>query len=153
MDNVLNWWQQLLAFIGVIGGLDFIKWFFTRKQTKRITKTQADSDEFHILRETIEFLQEQLKNKEVRFAEQTELVRKLNSEVLEKTTEISELKIKLSTLRCDDETCPFRQPPTATTPPLTGLTKEAFFAPRLQASKAKKTKQAKSKTKKTDSNE
>ena len=59
------------------GGWEAIKYLLNKETNKRIAEAEADSVEFTLLRDTNNFLQEQLQNKEHRFAEQTELVRKL----------------------------------------------------------------------------
>lgn len=130
-----TWWQVSAVIIGALGGFEFIKWLFTRKRTAR-------TDEFKLLRETNEFLQKQLQAKEERFAEQTQLVRKQNTEILEMTTKMAEmeirheqekaeLKIELVKVRCNDEDCPFRRPPNSHTPPKPGMTKEQYHSQKL----------------------
>lgn len=131
------WWESVITILGALGGFEFVKWLFNRKSAGRIATAEAEIAEFHTLKETIQFLQTQLKEKEERFAEQTNLVRKLNSEVVELTLtigkkdlehskEIAALELELVTVRCDDKPCPFRQPPNAHTPPREGLTKEEY---------------------------
>lgn len=131
MEQTTAWWQPIVIILGALGGLESVKWFFNRKRLAR-------SDEFRILRETTEFLQSQLRAKEERFAEQTLLVRKQNSEILELTTalsekeiafakEVSELKVRLAEVRCDDRNCPFREPPNAWTPSAAGDDRKEYF--------------------------
>ncbi len=133
------WWETLIAIIGALGGFEFVKWIFNRKTNSRIALAEAESKEFHTLQETNEWLQKQLQLKEERFAEQTQLVRKQNTEILNLTRElankdishakeIAELRIELANVRCEDEYCPFRQPPNSKTPPHPGLTKEQYHA-------------------------
>ena len=69
---------DIIAILGGIGGLEFIKWLFTRKRVAR-------SDEFRLLRETNEFLQTQQLEKEKRFAEQTQVLRATQRDLLETT--------------------------------------------------------------------
>lgn len=125
-------WETAAAVIAALGGLELIKFivnYLTRRKTDaRIAETQADAEEFHVLREQIEFLQEQLRAKEQRFAEQTELVRRLNTEVLDGTKREAELQLELAMVRCKDLPCPFRVPPTAYTLPRGGLTIEEYQA-------------------------
>ena len=133
----MKWYEILVLILGAVGGFEFIKWlwgqFFNRKNNARIADSEADTSEFHVLREQIQFLQEQLKEKEVRFAEQTELVRKKNTEVLDLTSKLAESEIAhakaiaeyeviLSQVKCEDKNCPFRLPPNAFTPPRKDLT-------------------------------
>jgi chromosome segregation ATPase len=103
------------------GGFEAIKWLIFRKKYERSAEAQADTDEFHILREQIEFLQTQLKEKEERFAEQTKLLRTTNSEILEVTEaknatiltlteKISALQLDLQKYRCVVPKCAKRDP-------------------------------------------
>lgn len=139
----MTWYEVAIAIVGTLGGFEFIKWawdkFFNRKNNARIADSEADASEFHILQEQIIFLQQQLKEKEERFAEQTDLLRKVQRELLDLEKEksvmevgylkrIAELELELTMKRCDEHDCPFRQPPTAHTPPAKGLTKEKHFS-------------------------
>lgn len=128
---------DIIAILGGLGGLEFIKWLFTRKRAAR-------SDEFKLLRETNEFLQTQQLEKEKRFAEQTQVLRATQRDLLETTKreadsgiaharEIAALNVELARVRCEDTDCPFRLPPNANTPPKKGQTKEIY-----QNSKTKK---------------
>lgn len=121
-------WETAIMVIGALGGLEFIKYIATRKASKRVSdatadsaESQADSDEFHVLRETIEFLQEQLKEKEERFAEQTKVMRSLNSEIisitdskndeiLKLTEQCGTLRLELQKYRCVVPKCAKREP-------------------------------------------
>lgn len=136
MEQATTWWQVIVAILGALGGLECIKWLFNRNRIAR-------SDEFKILRETNEFLQQQLRSKEERFAEQTQLVRKQNTEILDLTAKMAEmeirqeqekaeLKIELVKVRCNDEDCPFRIPPNAQTPPKPGMTKKQYHSQNQQ---------------------
>ena len=138
----MTWWEILVAIAGALGGIDLLKWLANvignRKNNARIADAEADRSEFHILQEEVEFLQGQLKEKEERFADQTGLLRQVQRELLalekeksiaevEAIRKISELEILIATVRCDEHDCPFRQPPTAHTPPMKGLTIEQYF--------------------------
>lgn len=135
-------WEILVAFIGALGGLEFVKWGYNaivnRKNNTRINDAEAETTEFHLLEEQITFLQQQLKEKEERFVEQTDLLRNVQRDLLtlekekaltetEYLKRISQLELELAMVRCNDEECPFRQPPTAKTPPMPGLTKDDYF--------------------------
>ena len=122
------WYESVIAIIGSLGGFELVKWLINRKNNVRISEAEADMSEFHTLQEMIQFLQTELKEKEERFAEQTTLVRKLNAEVIELTNEKASIELELALKRCDDQNCPFRQPPNAQTPPKPGLTREAYHA-------------------------
>lgn len=129
----MDW--SIATVIGGLGGLEFFRWLFSRKRIAR-------ADEFKILRETNEFLQKQLQAKEERFAEQTTLLRQTQRELLESAKheaekdiahaqDVAALRIKLAEVRCDDEYCPFREPPGAKTPPRAGLSKEEYARKRI----------------------
>lgn len=115
---------MILALLGTLGGFEFVKWAFTRKSNSRIAtaeaelaETKADRDDFHLLRERLELADRQLLEKEQRFHEQTELVRSLNVQLLEKTTEVGRLQSRISALEaeremklCERRGCADRQP-------------------------------------------
>ena len=92
------------------GGWEAIKYLLNKDTNKRIAEAEADSVEFTLLRQTVEFLQTQLREKEERFAQQTELVRKLNAEVLELTKEKGKVELELQTYRCIRKKCGQREP-------------------------------------------
>lgn len=137
----VKWYEIVVCILGAIGGLDFIKFLtksiFNRKNNARMADSEADASEFHVLQEEIVFLQQQIKDKEERFADQTNLARKQNAEILELTNnlataeienakEIAALEIQMMQVKCVDKNCPFRLPPNAYTPPKDGLTKEEY---------------------------
>lgn len=126
MENSLTWWQVVIAVAGAFGGLEGVKWLFNRKTDSRIALAQAESTEFHTLQETNDWLQKQLQLKEERFAEQTQLVRKQNIEILELYKEKAALELELAQKKCEDMECPFRRPPCALTPPKPGISKTDY---------------------------
>ena len=63
-----------------------------------------------MLREQIEFLQTQLRDKEVRFAEQTELVRRQNADIIKLMNEKAALDLELVLKRCERKKCAAREP-------------------------------------------
>lgn len=102
--------EIIASVIGVLGGWEAIKYFINRKTNARKAEAEADSVEFSVLRDTVEFLETQLKEKEERFAEQTNLVRQLNTEVLELTKKNGQLELDLSQYRCIVKRCGNREP-------------------------------------------
>ena len=125
-------WEIIATIIGTILGsqtvAELIRWVKNRKTDARVEEAHADAEEFNSLRETNIFLQEQLKGKEERFAEQTQLVRCLNTEVIDLTKQKAdvelafarykaEAELELERVRCEDKTCPWRIPPNAYTNP------------------------------------
>lgn len=121
-----SWWQILVTVVGSFGGLEFIKWMFNRKTNSRIAIAEAETAEFHTLQETNEFLQRQLQMKEERFVEQTNRLRTTQDELFKaKEAEYAAL-LELAQKKCEDQECPFRRPPNASTPPKPGLTREEY---------------------------
>lgn len=114
----------LATLLTSIGGWEAIKWLLNRKSNKRIAEAAAEKeelnnerDEFHFLRERLEFKDKQLMEKEQRFAEQTDLVRNLNKQLLDKTIENGNLQARIASLEaerrmklCEVRNCPNRQP-------------------------------------------
>lgn len=107
--------ENIIALAGALGGIELLKWWFTRRQTRRLADVRADTEEFHALKEYNEFLQSQLMAKEERFAEQTAIVRDLNKEVIDLTRESGDLRIELQRKRCEVIECTGRRPPLRTT--------------------------------------
>lgn len=100
----------VVSMLLALGGFEFIKWIFRRKTDRRVQEASADSSEFGVLKETNIFLQEQLKLKEERFAEQTQVVRKLTSDNLELTREVAMLKTERGLKLCERRNCVQREP-------------------------------------------
>lgn len=93
-----------------LGGWEMVKYLINRKTNGRKAEAEADSVEFSVLKDTTEFLQNQLKDKEQRFAEQTERVRSLNQEVLDLTKEKGQLELDLQRYKCVRKLCSNREP-------------------------------------------
>ena len=75
----LNDWVILITALGGIEGIkQLVKFWMSRKTNARIEDARADVEEFKALREYNEFLQKQLSEKEQRFMEQTDRLRKMN---------------------------------------------------------------------------
>lgn len=107
-----------------LGGFELVKWIVNRKSNERVAEANADSvelkndiDEFHFLKERIEFKDKQLIEKEERFMKQTEHVMSLNKQLLEQTIENGKLQAEVSALRaerkmklCEVRSCGEREP-------------------------------------------
>lgn len=108
---------MILTAVGSLLGWEGVKWLLTRKSKARIAVAEADAaevkaevDEFHHLREMVEWMQERLKQKEERFAEQTQLVRQLQRELLESEKKVAKLETERSMKLCEVRNCCNRQP-------------------------------------------
>lgn len=107
-----------------LGGWKFVEWLLNRNSNKRIAAANAESielknerDEFHFLRERLEYKDEAMMEKEKRFIEQTELVRSLNRQLLDQTIENGKIQARISALEaeramklCEKRGCLQRQP-------------------------------------------
>ena len=100
----------IVTIIGTLGGWEAIRYLINRRTNKRIEEAKADNSEFAVLQDIVLFLQKQLQDKEVRFAEQTELVRKLNAENLELTRDTAKLRAERELKLCERRNCPNREP-------------------------------------------
>ena len=101
----------VLSVIGALGGLELIKWWFTRKENRRaadakadIAEVEAETAEFRLLREHLEMVDKQLIEKEARLQQQTELVRELNRKLLDCVNEIGALTSRITALEYERET-------------------------------------------------
>lgn len=114
MENILT---VIITAVGSLLGWEGVKWFLTRKSNTRIVEAEADkaevkaeADEFHHLREMVEWLQQQLYNKEERFAEQTKLVRDLQRSLMESEKKVVMLETERSMKLCQVRGCAKREP-------------------------------------------
>ena len=120
MDIITSFAGMLAA----LGGVKFVEWLFTRKSNGRIAEANAEAaelknerDEFHFLRERLEYKDAAMMEKEKRFIEQTELVRSLNRQLLDQTIENGKLMAKIRELEverrmklCERKGCVNREP-------------------------------------------
>lgn len=107
----INDWIMLVTALGGIEGVkQLIKWWMSRKTNARVEDAQADMEEFKALREYNDFLQKQLSEKEQRFVEQTERLRKLQDEHFALKGVNSDLKLELAMKRCERKKCGDREP-------------------------------------------
>ena len=127
-------WEILVAVLGAIGGLEGVRYLLNLKANRRTEKAKATGSELQTLKDTNQFLQQQLLEKEQRFAEQTKRLRETQDAFFKEKERRHKAELELSVKRCNDIHCPFREPPTAHTPPKPGMTKEKYHR-----SKAKNT--------------
>lgn len=110
MNDIVQILTTTATIIATLGGWETIKYFLNKKTNKRKAEAEADSVEFTVLRQSVEFLQVQLQNKEKRFAEEIEVVRKLTTENLQLTSENVKLKTERSLKLCERRNCAQREP-------------------------------------------
>ena len=102
--------ETLLTVITALGGFEAIKYFLNRKTNKRKAEAEADSAEFNALREYNEFLQRQLSDKEERFTNQTDRLRKIQDEYFDLMKKNAQTELELQKYRCIRAKCPNREP-------------------------------------------
>lgn len=102
--------EIVVSVITALGGWEMIKYVMNRKSNRRKEEAEADNVEFNVLREAMDFLQTQLKDKEQRFAEQTDLVRKQNLDILQLNKEKAQLELDLQRYKCVIKGCVKRDP-------------------------------------------
>lgn len=108
--SMLELIKTAITAIGVVGGWEAIKYLLNRRTNQRMEETKADSLEFTLMKDTIEFLQQQLMDKEKRFADQTEIVRQQNTDILTVTREKAALELELQKYKCVVPKCTGRKP-------------------------------------------
>ena len=102
--------QTLIAVITALGGFEALKWLMNRKANSRVVEAEADSAEFKALREYNEFLQQQLSDKEERFTNQTDRLRKVQDEYFELMRKNAQTELDLQKFRCIRARCAEREP-------------------------------------------
>ncbi len=102
---------------GTIGGWELIKYLLNirtnkRKERAEAVKVEAEADgaEFGVLKETIEFLQTQLKEKEERFCQQTDRLRQVQDDYFKEMKEKQAIELELQRFRCVRPKCAQREP-------------------------------------------
>lgn len=113
----MDWIGIITAIVASFGGLELIKWLYNRKYGKKLEEVKAKTAEFSLLKERLDYLNQQMLDKEKRFSEQTDHVRALNRELIEKETVIGDHKAEISALKaeralklCERRGCANRQP-------------------------------------------
>lgn len=120
----MDWITTVVTVVTALGGFEGVKWLINRKSNARMAQASAEAselknevDEFHFLRERLEYKDKVLMEKEQRFVEQTELVRQLNRQLLDATIENGKLQAEISRLNaeramklCERRGCKERQP-------------------------------------------
>lgn len=113
-----------ITMITALGGLEFLKWLWTRKSKARMAAAEANAaelkaekDEYYLLRERLEFMDKQMIEKEQRFNEQTNLLRDTNRQLLDQIKENGLLSAKIASLEaeramklCQVRNCAKREP-------------------------------------------
>lgn len=115
---------SVVSLIAALGGIEFLKWLWTRKSKTRMAEAEADAaklkvekDEFQLLRDRLQYADQQLIEKEQRFNEQTNLLRETNRQLLEQIKENGLLSAKVASLEaeramklCQVRMCSKREP-------------------------------------------
>lgn len=102
--------EILATIVAALGGWEAIRYFINRKTNKRKEEAEADSIEFNVLKNALEFLQVQFNEKEIRFVEQTERLRKWQSDYYDLMKEKQAIELELQRFRCVRPKCANREP-------------------------------------------
>lgn len=113
--------EDILTILGALGGFEFVKWvirFFTNRKNDKLTDdTMAEREKYKTLESHIEFLQNELKekeqrfvDKEKRFVEQTERLRATQDQLYNAEREKAAAELELALKRCEVKKCPKREP-------------------------------------------
>lgn len=100
----------LATALSAVGGWEAVKYMVNRRSHARREQAQADGEEFKVMRETVEFLQRQLKEKEERFAVQSDRMRSLQDDIFQLLKEKNAIELELVKKRCEVARCANRQP-------------------------------------------
>lgn len=103
-------WETLIGIVGCLGGFEAVKFIINRKQNRRIAEAEADDSELNTVRGTVQFLQDQLQQKEERFADQTERLRATQSDLFAERELRHKKELELMQKRCEVRHCPNREP-------------------------------------------
>ena len=88
--------STIASLLGTLSIWEIVKYLLNRKTNKRKEEAEADTLEFAVLRDQITFLQEQLREKEERFANQTDRLRKIQDENFKLMREKALLELALA---------------------------------------------------------
>lgn len=126
-------WNNIFTLLAGMLTVGTFQFFNTRRSSARLAAAEAKAAEFDILKNTVEFLQTQLRESEVKYAELVKRHRSTQDELLKANEEKYEAKLELAVKKCEDIPCPFREPPTAYTKPKPDISKEQYHAQKEKA--------------------
>ena len=99
---------SVVSLIAALGGLEFLKWLWTRKSKARMAAAEADvaelkaeKDEYYLLRERLEFMDKQMIGKEQRFDEQTAVLRDVQKQLNEEIKNNGLLSAEIAALKAE----------------------------------------------------
>ena len=91
-----------------LGGFELVRWLFTRKSNARLVQAKAEeaeikaeTDEYHLLRERLEYADKQAIERDRQYQEQTTLLRETNKLLLAKAVKIGELQAEIARLNAE----------------------------------------------------
>lgn len=101
-------WEVLGTTIVSLGGFELVRWLFTRKSNARLVQAKAEeaeikaeTDEYHLLRERLEYADKQAIERDRQYQEQTTLLRETNKLLLAKAVKIGELQAEIARLNAE----------------------------------------------------
>lgn len=110
--------ENIINLLVALGGFEMIRWayhvYISKDKDKVVSKAEAERAQFENLKQINEFLQQQLKEKEERFVDQTARLRKTQDELFEEQKKNAQLEIMYQNAelwRCNIKMCGKREPP------------------------------------------
>lgn len=111
-------WETFISIIGAFGGLEFLKWIFSLKVSRKKEASEAAESFENVItkrvktyEDSILFLQNQLQEKERQFAELSAKYHDSMQRGLQLTHNLGEMKLRYRSSRCDRKECENRKPP------------------------------------------
>ncbi|MGM9870511.1 MAG: hypothetical protein ACI31E_01795 [Muribaculaceae bacterium] len=95
--------MSIASIITAFGGIECIKYLYTRQSHKRASEIAAAHDEFNLAKESVLFLQEEM-------SKNLKEIKRLQDCVLQLTREKGALECELMLKRCERRGCPNREP-------------------------------------------
>lgn len=111
MGMDMNWMELVGSVMGSVALWEGVKYLLNRRNNKRIAEAEADQKEFEVLRETMTFLQQQLRENFERYDQQTDRLRKVQDECHELMLKNQQAELSLHRYRCEKRGCQDRVPP------------------------------------------
>ena len=100
---ILDWTQIIIAALTLIGGWEGLMRLMNFRTAKK-------RDDFALMKEMVEFDQKQLQEKEERFVDQTNRLRKVQDDYFELMKKQAQTELELQKYRCVVPKCLKREP-------------------------------------------
>lgn len=127
--------SEAIAAIAALGGLtaatSAAAWWLNRKSDKRKGEAAAERDQFETIRDRLEYEEQENSDLMRRNRELSQRVMDVEGELIASEREKGDLRVELERVRCNDQPCPWRTPPNASTPAMPEVGRDQWHASRL----------------------